>query len=580
MIATPFAVITAWSVLTKPSAPPVFEDQLEHPTIREGDATVWRGAISGVPEMDLAVAALDDAPWIESDPPSGVVTTSAVGGTADLDIGLRSTRWGTRPVERVRVNAASAWASFGWSAVTVRRPLTTLPLPALFDADASARPSDGLVGLHRSARSGEGNEFAAIRAFRAGDRLRRINWTRSARSNELQVNSTWADLDTHIALILDATDDFGISEGIDGLASSLDGAVRAAGAIAEYYAPRGERVSFSTFGTAAVTSLPPGTGRAQLRRILDTLAPRRAVRTQSLRIPRAHAETARVASGGQITVMLSPLIAPEVLDLVVTLGRQGMSVIVVDTLPNHVATDEDEYTALAWRIRLLERRRELRMIQTAGIPVVRWRGPGSLDQVIRDIGRRRDRPQGGPAMIVEDLQRLIDRLWQVSWQRWILIAVSVVAATAATTFTALAAGNQTGVIIVIVVGLALGAAAFPDSHAALAVELIVVWHWVASADDPTTAWVVPMSWSLLVFHTVIALMALTPITATVDRTVLVRWAGRTAAVAVAVAVMWILVVVMDERRAAGSTALTAVGLVTFIVLVLITRSRAGLTRQR
>ena len=111
-----------------------------------------------------------------------------------------------------------------------------------------------------------------IRPFRAGDRLRRINWTRSARSNELQVNSTWADLDTHIALIVDATDDFGVSEGIDGLASSLDGAVRAAGAIAEHYAPRGERVSLSTFGTTDVTSLPPGTGRAQLRRILDTLA--------------------------------------------------------------------------------------------------------------------------------------------------------------------------------------------------------------------------------------------------------------------------------------------------------------------
>ena len=200
--------------------------------------------------------------------------------------------------------------------------------------------------MHRSARSGEGNEFAAIRPFRSGDRLRRINWIRSARSNELQVNSTWADLDTHIALIVDATEDFGVSEGIDGLASSLDGAVRAAGAIAEHYAPRGERVSLSTFGTTAITSLPPGTGRAQLRRILDTLA--RVVPSERGRYgSRGPTPRPRVASGGQITVMLSPLIAPEVLDLVVTLGRQGMPVIVVDTLPTHVATDEDEFTA--WR---------------------------------------------------------------------------------------------------------------------------------------------------------------------------------------------------------------------------------------
>ena len=91
--------------------------------------------------------------------------------------------------------------------------------------------------------------------------------------------------------------------------------------------------------------------------------------------------------------MLSPLIAPEALDLVVSLGRQGMTVIVVDTLPDHVTQDDDEYTALAWRIRLLERRRELRLVMAAGIPVVQWRGPGSLDQVIRDIGRRATGPR-------------------------------------------------------------------------------------------------------------------------------------------------------------------------------------------
>jgi len=87
------------------------------------------------------------------------------------------------------------------------------------------------------------------------------------------------------------------------------------------------------------------------------------------------------------------LIAPEALDLVVSLGRRGLSVIVVDTLPVHVVQDEDPYTALAWRIRLLERRRELRVVTAAGIPVVAWRGPGSLDQVIRDIGRRASAPR-------------------------------------------------------------------------------------------------------------------------------------------------------------------------------------------
>ena len=128
----------------------------------------------------------------------------AVDGAANFEIDVRSTRWGTRPIGPLQIVAATPWASFRWSTFTARHGLTTLPLPPVFDVDASLRPTDGLVGLHRSARPGEGNEFAGIRPFRTGDRLRRINWTRSARSNELQVNSTWADLDTHIALVVDA----------------------------------------------------------------------------------------------------------------------------------------------------------------------------------------------------------------------------------------------------------------------------------------------------------------------------------------------------------------------------------------
>jgi hypothetical protein len=183
-------------------------------------------------------------------------------------------------------------------------------------------------------------------------------------------------------------------------------------------------------------------------------------------------------------------------------------------------------------------------------------------------------------MILEDLQRLTDRLWLVSRQRWILVAASVVAATAATTFTGLAAGSQTGAIVVFVIGLAVGAAANPDSHTALAVEILVVWHWLASTDDVTTAWVIPMTWCLLVFHTTIALMAVTPITAEVDRAILVRWARRTAFVALGVGVMWSLVVAMDERDAAGNMALTVLGLVTLTALVVATRSRVGLTRRQ
>ncbi|WP_040495609.1 DUF58 domain-containing protein [Ilumatobacter nonamiensis] len=393
VLAAPMAVVTVWSLLTKPTGDLSIEEGLTHPTIREGDATRWRGTLSGNEHLDLVVASMGDAPWFDRRPASGVAVSQATNGRATVEVEVRSTRWGVRRLEPVWVTATTPFGAFRWSTTTARHPLTTHPVPTVFDTDAWARPSDGLIGLHRSARPGEGNEFAGIRSFRMGDRMRRINWVRSQRAGELQVNATFADLDTHVALVIDASDDFGVSEGFEGLSSSLDASVRAAGAIAEHYAPRGERVSLRTFGSERPHIVPPATGRAQVRRILDTLA---GVRPSSEWRTGVPAHDPRGVVGQQLTVMLSPLIAPDALDSAVSLGRHGVPVIVIDTLPDHITADEDAYTALAWRIRLLERRQELRMVQAAGIPVVRWRGPGSLDQVIRDISRR----AAGPRAVV------------------------------------------------------------------------------------------------------------------------------------------------------------------------------------
>jgi uncharacterized protein (DUF58 family) len=388
VVATPFALVTAWSMLTKPALPPSFDDTIGHPTLREGDATRWLGTIDAAADVDMAVAVVDHDAWIETRPSCGVTTAPGNSGRVSLDMALRSTRWGVRTIERVQVIASSPWAAFRWSTATSPRSISTLPVPGVFDVGTSPRPHDGLVGLHRSTRSGDGNEFAGLRAFRPGDRMRRINWPRSVRVGELQVNGTWADLDTHVALVVDATDDLGISEGIDGRASSLDVTVRAAGAIAEHYATRGERVSLSTFGGRIGQNVAPASGRAQLRRMLDRMA-----RIQPGGAAGAGRHAVRQTTGSKMTVLLSPLISPEVLDQAVSLGRHGLSVVVIDTLPEHVIEHDDDLTALAWRIRLLERRREIRMVGAAGIPVVRWRGPGSLDQVIRDIARRTTGPR-------------------------------------------------------------------------------------------------------------------------------------------------------------------------------------------
>jgi hypothetical protein len=136
--------------------------------------------------------------------------------------------------------------------------------------------------------------------------------------------------------------------------------------------------------------VPPATGRLHLRRVLEALAavePATSIDDDERR-PLG-------ADHGALVVLLSPLVSASVLRRAVALARQGVAVLVIDTLPDGVADVDpsDPFRVLAWRIRLLERARELRVVREAGVPIEPWRGPGSLDQVLRDLARRRSAPR-------------------------------------------------------------------------------------------------------------------------------------------------------------------------------------------
>jgi hypothetical protein len=157
-------------------------------------------------------------------------------------------------------------------------------------------------------------------------------------------------------------------------------------------------------------------------------------------------------------------------------------------------------------------------------------------------------------MNVGRLQGWIDRLWLVSGQRWLFIAVSLGCVAGASTVTALASGRQTGVVVALMVAFAM------------------VWQWLATTDDATSPWTIPFAVLLLVFHTLIALMAVTPVNVRVPVSLLGRWARRVCLVAVATVGVWVIVVITDQRRAPGSVALTALGFVTLAALIVVARA--------
>lgn len=399
LLGLPFLAAATWGALARPSTAPTVDVRCDAGTLFEGQATTLHltlhapatqtddGPISG----DLVTCVLAPDRWIEVDPPTAAVTVVSGGGALDVAVDVRSVRWGRRVVGIQRVvctSALGAYRTTGLTAPPVR--LSTLPLRERFAAtDVVPRPA-GVVGLHRSRRAGDGSEFADVRPFRPGDRLRRINWPVSSRTGELHVTSTWSDLDTEVMLLLDTEHDLGRSEGVDGRASSLDTAVRATAAVAEHYLRHGDRVSLIDLGER-VRNVPAGTGKRHLRRILDILV------VASPNVSRGSPPGRRAGKlrAGDLVIAFSPLTGTAFMNHIGQIMQRGHTVIVVDTLPEIVVQDHPEaaWRSLAWRIRLLERAAEIERLGDLGVPIVRWLGDGSLDEVLRDVSRTAAAPR-------------------------------------------------------------------------------------------------------------------------------------------------------------------------------------------
>lgn len=388
----PLALVAVWGRYFRPREQPEVHTELDADVLFEGQATTYRLRVTGAldPYIDLIVVALPRTRWFRYDPAQAAIAEPVADGVVSLEVGLRSERWGLRQLERPHVIGTSVLGGYRVVVLSAEAvAVSTLPLREGFEAvDSVPRPA-GLVGLHRSRRPGEGTELAGVRPFRTGDRLRRINWAVSARTRELHVTSTWSDRDTEVVILLDTGGEVGVSEGIGGRSNSLDTAVRAAASIAEHYLRHGDRVRLIDTGTA-VRGVRAGSGRAHLRRILDVLVHADRVGQQQNEVQLARRHRVRPDS---LVLVLSPLLRQAMLGYIVTLVHSGCTVIAVDTLPVDVADviDLEHHDAkawpLAWRLRLLERRSELDRLGDLGVPTVRWRGAGTLDEVLRDASR-------------------------------------------------------------------------------------------------------------------------------------------------------------------------------------------------
>jgi uncharacterized protein (DUF58 family) len=396
VVVAPLLVLSAMALLHKPTRDPQVFGTIAHLQLHEGQGTRVRLDTRDMDDVEHLTRVMTPRSFLAVHPAGGAIGQLVGGDGAIVPFEVSPRRWGVRLVGSEKVALTAPWAGYRWGPIPlIGREVRVFPTVTHLRSGGEAPQPIGLIGAHRSRRDGDGTEFSSIRRFHAGDRLRRINWRVSLRQGDLHVESTRAEEDTAVLLIVDALADYGQSGGIGSVESSLDVTVRASAAIAEQYLGGGDRVSLRVLSPGGEYA-GYGTGTRHLRRILVLLSHIRPGVPRDVEIDQIDFR----ATAGTVVVVISPMLSEPLATATVRLVRRGLPVIVVDPLPPGstplVYPDSDELVSeLAWRMRLLDRSHLLARLSAFGCPVVPWNGPRTLEEVLRRLARRSQLPRVG-----------------------------------------------------------------------------------------------------------------------------------------------------------------------------------------
>jgi uncharacterized protein (DUF58 family) len=397
VIAIAAAVLTRHAGLLLPAAPPLAvlaaAGHRRRPASAEAGLTL--SATRCFEGEELEVTALFAAPgmaetWfaltpaatmrVVSGPPAQVVTGRA---RASARWVLRPATWGRLAPCTVTVScrAGGLWqADLALAAAPVE--VFTHPPPVR----TSLLPPTLLrrLGEHTGRAAGGGAEFAGIREYQPGDRLRDINWPVTSRRGRLHVNQRAAERAVDLVVMVDAFSEVGPAGD-----TTLELAVRGAAGLADAYLRAGDRVGAVALG-GMLRWLAPAAGNLHFYRIAELAIDARheSVVTPDLtRIPRP------ALPPGCLAVLFSPLLDERVLTAITDLRARGVWLVVVDVLRHEPPPDPRAPLAgLALRLWRLDRRAQRAGLARLGVPVLSWDRGSELDAVITPL---RGRPLPG-----------------------------------------------------------------------------------------------------------------------------------------------------------------------------------------
>jgi len=134
------------------------------------------------------------------------------------------------------------------------------------------------LGVRALRRAGEGTEFERVRDAVPDDPLRSINWRATARTGRLMATELIPERAQPVIVCLDHGRLMGVGAGA---LTKLDHAITAALLLVHVALRSGDRAGLLSFDDHVTSLVRPRPGRAQLRVVLDAMAPLRAGETEA-----------------------------------------------------------------------------------------------------------------------------------------------------------------------------------------------------------------------------------------------------------------------------------------------------------
>jgi uncharacterized protein (DUF58 family) len=383
-VAAPFALLLAIGLAA--GRAPQFEvaGWLDRDRALEGEEVLFTAHVRARTPVDRVEIALALPAGLDATPGTNpVAVTLASDEDRRLEMRVVCARWGGYAVGRVVLRARDRLGLFVFEAAADRRSgLKVYPRAEHLLNLLKPLETQVFAGNQVARTKGDGIEFADIRPFTPGDRLRRINWRASARRGDLLVNEMHPERNTDVILFLDT-----FSEARRTDAGTLDLTVRSAAALAARYLERKDRVGVIGFG-GILNWLLPATGVLQLYRIVDSLLDTEIVLNYAWKdldvIP------ARTLPPKALVIGLTPLLDERAVNALLDLRGRGFDVAVVEVSPVPFSPPGSHPgDTLAYRLWGMRRAALRFRFERIGVPVVEWRDGNALAAALEEVAEYR-----------------------------------------------------------------------------------------------------------------------------------------------------------------------------------------------